>query len=584
MTKRLKDANDAILVSSGWCLEFDGSAQSVDFGTFYPTVDAPLGNCFYECWIKLLPGGGSGKYDWSAGYGGTHAMLRNPVNGNFTRASVITNATNASPIVVTTQENHGLVTGSTFLIHGVLGNTAANGDGQNITVLSPTTFSINGSTGNGAYTSGGVVVGPAGAGGSGVAEFGADDVPYAGQWAHSAVGTDEQTGGGKNAVMYYDGVPVGKLDYVGKRICANPAGGGFGQIGYMGGSDHSNFLGRIAQYRIFEGVNPRQAIVGIDTLVPLKAFVPEMGFGSQWGNPGSINASLLVDFGRPEQAVTDRSGGFPEGRPHVGKLKGYANGILSFKQTYPGPQYLIDENLPSGHNPAGQTQPAGKVYTPSAVPSGALVFDSIQRKNSTYAFNGLGGIGLTEGGSLGPLAWVERNIGLTGGQKAFGILNEQFVFLYDGADTFARVPIAATNLDIRVSRKTGILYGAGISTGIMFRYIDDLNFCFVMTEGAGVTSQSLFFAKVVAGAVSNIVGLTACPATNWEVLRVTTKSTGAYAVYCDATSVISGTSSQFATGASAGIMLGGNPATYSNGHNGAGLRFRARNFTVFDNP
>jgi len=66
----------------------------------------------------------------------------------------ITAATNASPIVVTAP-NHGLVTGQSVTITGALGNTAANGTFV-VTVLTSSTFSLNGSTGNGAYTGSGV--------------------------------------------------------------------------------------------------------------------------------------------------------------------------------------------------------------------------------------------------------------------------------------------------------------------------------------------------------------------------------------------------------------------------------------------
>lgn len=68
----------------------------------------------------------------------------------------ITNATNATPIVVTTLLVHGLSTGNTVKISNVLGNTAANASWV-ITVTSTTTFSLNASVGNGPYTSGGLV-------------------------------------------------------------------------------------------------------------------------------------------------------------------------------------------------------------------------------------------------------------------------------------------------------------------------------------------------------------------------------------------------------------------------------------------
>ena len=69
----------------------------------------------------------------------------------------ITNATNASPIVITAASN-GLVTGEQVYISGVNGNTAANATNNTYTTITradANDFSLNGTTGNGAYTSGG---------------------------------------------------------------------------------------------------------------------------------------------------------------------------------------------------------------------------------------------------------------------------------------------------------------------------------------------------------------------------------------------------------------------------------------------
>lgn len=70
---------------------------------------------------------------------------------------VITAATNATPIAITTSAPHGYATGQQVRITSVLGNTAANGV-WTITVTGSTTFTLNGSTGSGAYTAGGRVV------------------------------------------------------------------------------------------------------------------------------------------------------------------------------------------------------------------------------------------------------------------------------------------------------------------------------------------------------------------------------------------------------------------------------------------
>jgi hypothetical protein len=70
----------------------------------------------------------------------------------------ITGATNASPIVITSN-GHGLIAGNRVNISGVLGNTAANGTWV-VGTVTASTFQIKtlagaNTTGNGVYTSGG---------------------------------------------------------------------------------------------------------------------------------------------------------------------------------------------------------------------------------------------------------------------------------------------------------------------------------------------------------------------------------------------------------------------------------------------
>ena len=61
-----------------------------------------------------------------------------------------------SPIQITAA-NHGYKTGQKITIAGVGGITAANGT-WTVTVLDPNNFTLNGSIGSGAYTSGGVAI------------------------------------------------------------------------------------------------------------------------------------------------------------------------------------------------------------------------------------------------------------------------------------------------------------------------------------------------------------------------------------------------------------------------------------------
>lgn len=80
-------------------------------------------------------------------------LLREDVSGT------VINASNTSPIVITSGANHGLVTGDQIVVSGVGGNTGANGTFF-VTVLSLTTLSLNGSAGNAAFTSAGTWTSP----------------------------------------------------------------------------------------------------------------------------------------------------------------------------------------------------------------------------------------------------------------------------------------------------------------------------------------------------------------------------------------------------------------------------------------
>lgn len=80
-----------------------------------------------------------------------------PVSNEITASSStgsVSDVTNATPIVVTTSAAHGLTTGTRVKLDGVGGNGAAN-DSFLITVVDSTSFSLDDSSGTGAYTGGG---------------------------------------------------------------------------------------------------------------------------------------------------------------------------------------------------------------------------------------------------------------------------------------------------------------------------------------------------------------------------------------------------------------------------------------------
>ena len=122
--------------------------------------DANAGTSFATRWKTITNGATSARI----AAGDTIRIMGSPaptslgINGTWTsgvaqNTKSITGATNASPIVITCT-SHGYSTGDLVSINAVGGNTAANGV-WDITVTGVNTFSLDGSTGNGAYTSGG---------------------------------------------------------------------------------------------------------------------------------------------------------------------------------------------------------------------------------------------------------------------------------------------------------------------------------------------------------------------------------------------------------------------------------------------
>jgi len=82
-----------------------------------------------------------------------HFSLDGSVGQSSIPSEIITGATNASPISVNSV-SHGRTSGQTVQIEGALGNTAANGT-YAITVVDADNFTLNSSSGNGVWTSGG---------------------------------------------------------------------------------------------------------------------------------------------------------------------------------------------------------------------------------------------------------------------------------------------------------------------------------------------------------------------------------------------------------------------------------------------
>jgi hypothetical protein len=112
--------------------------------------------------VKQAPSGG---WEVVCGGGDPYAVANAIYNSGIDISTLVGSTTsvigvtNANPGVVTTNINHGFVTGeSDVLIAGVTGMSGVNGGPYTVTVISPTKFSFGvNTTSSGAYVSGGVV-------------------------------------------------------------------------------------------------------------------------------------------------------------------------------------------------------------------------------------------------------------------------------------------------------------------------------------------------------------------------------------------------------------------------------------------
>ena len=385
-------------------------------------------------------------------------------------------------------------------------------------------------------------------GGDHIFTFGSDSGPFPGEWGHLAVGWD-----GQNIITYFDGVPVGKTPYARARESTG-IGNGAGRL-LIGGSDHANFRGRIAQVRGYEGSNPR-----MNRSVE-SSFTPETVFKRE-GN-------LLSYYFLAAPTVADFSRGYLTGS-HVGVPRGTSAGILGDCGSCPPPQFLVDATSPNFATGAPPQQVG--VPAPLPVPAGALVFDSFSRANSTYMFGGKGGLGSTEGGTVGPQVW---HMPASADQSLpFGILNGRVVLLGDDtAMCWVNTGSTTGNLDIFVSRYHG-RWGSGTDTGLSFRVVDQANYFFAYTSDsvASPGTQFLTVGSYVNGVRSTLASGVPIPA-SWTNLRVITRASGIIKLVTDDTLVFSTTSPALANATKAGLF---------NNSAGLGLANRWDNFMVFD--
>ena len=124
-----------------------GSTNNVEFAVH----DKGANNVVY---VGIMNSGRLAGFFYSTNKGANWTEMDIPFTPEFTKT--VADASNTTPITITTTTNHGLGDNMYVSISGVGGNTAANGEWM-IDKTGDKTFRLNGSSGNADYTSGGTV-------------------------------------------------------------------------------------------------------------------------------------------------------------------------------------------------------------------------------------------------------------------------------------------------------------------------------------------------------------------------------------------------------------------------------------------
>lgn len=400
--------------------------------------------------------------------------------------------------------------------------------------------------------------------------FDSDDGAMPDQWCHVAFSWD-----GQYVRCHLNGIVVGRVAHMGNRMSPSTINGGGNDL-FIGGSDHNNYDGKIAQVRGFDVFNPLN--------YPEQGFLPDRFFGpvSYDGagtfTPANIVLPIFAPGGNGWPIVPDLSpvgylSSFHPGIPDASVPNGTVQRGFPYNALpcYPLPTWVEDEDAPFDRT-TSTDEPPGDCGMPPSPPAGALVFDSFNRGNCTMAWHDDPQLGCTESGSLGVKTWQNGILGATGSYTShWGILNGRATCLGTGAGV-TWVDLDRSDFDVRVDRTDGP-NGTGQDVGLCWRVKDRQNCWTVFSEGG--SSGIIYVADVVNGVYgANVYNTYVLPSV-WTTLRVVCNGT-TFTIYADGTQIAQLTGeTQFEHEVGAGL--------FTNNRVGAKITSASRydNFVVF---
>jgi hypothetical protein len=370
--------------------------------------------------------------------------------------------------------------------------------------------------------------------GSGIQSFVSFDAVAAGEWHHLAVGWD-----GTNIRVYIDGVVSGVSPVTARKT-------GSQQTMLLGGSDHLNFCGRIALLRAMEGIASPYDFHKL-------GFRPDRVFGTNvLGLDVSADIVLIADYTAPRMIIADMSPAGYNGKFHPGRLRNADNGSEAYHNidpgvTFPMPAFVLDPRCPVNRisqltNWGQPTPPA-----PTAPPSGAKVFDSVGRADSTLMNYPTVAMtpGSTESGSLGVKPWLNP--------AGWGVFKGRLCYIGPGVQAsqiVLWVETGNTDVDVSADINTIDIAAPAGARGIVARLVDAQNFVACELNSAG----NIYIQSYIAGTPSGTSLLGPfTPSANFTNLRMTVVG-NVYTAYTDGNLIGSGTIIDFPTATKCGIF------------------------------
>lgn len=348
--------------------------------------------------------------------------------------------------------------------------------------------------------------------------FAAGEGLWAGEWGNVAAGWD-----GSHIWTYVNGVPCSKLAHTNGRYAQGP--GLTHQRLWLFGSNHSNWNGRIAGVRGFEGFFGHPEANAEQAFRPTWPFAPYQENGASAGRPCDFLMTFTSSSKHHPGLFRDESPVGYKGAFHPGRLIGPQDGTNRL------PYFTASPDFPYQNWSDTPRVPAVNVPTPAAVPAGAGIFDSFSRRNRTRAFPDTLTLGSTEGGSSGSLPWQEGAIAPGDNSTGlFGILHGQAVVLA-GSKAVTWVQAPAQPLEMRINRRYWD-QGSVRSFGIAFRVANRSNFHVAYLTGTTMAGRRLHLGRIVDGNYSEF-SEDVCPATSWATLKVVDPGDGVIQGYCD---------------------------------------------------